>query len=94
LNAKNSTQVMSANAISSVLWPHRATIPTMFHSPEIALLSTAPQRRRLTSLNGGRTVHFQALSNLVAGLKNGLFGATFPKNSLFRRRRLHRFSAN
>jgi hypothetical protein len=36
LNAKNSTQVINANAINSVLWPHRATIPTMFHSPEIA----------------------------------------------------------
>lgn len=29
---KKITQVIRANPINSVLWPHRATVPIMFHS--------------------------------------------------------------
>jgi hypothetical protein len=29
---KKITQVIRANPINSVLWPHRATFPIMFHS--------------------------------------------------------------
>jgi hypothetical protein len=31
---KKITPVISANAINSVLWPHRATIPSILQSPE------------------------------------------------------------
>jgi hypothetical protein len=29
---KKITQVIKANPTNSVLWPHRATVPIMFHS--------------------------------------------------------------
>jgi hypothetical protein len=69
-NVKNSTNVISAKPINNVLWPHRATIPSMFQSPQF----TRIDNRRYTSaaqvLYGGGTVHFQVNSNDAAGLKN------------------------
>ena len=39
--------------------------------------------RRLTSLYGGRTVHFQASAKLVAGLKNDHFAVLFAQKLRF-----------
>src|ERR1700722_18554481 len=75
---KNSTYVISANPINNVLWPHRAIIPSMFQSPEFTLICNPRWSRAAHVLYGAETVHFQANTRLVAGLKNAYsqqFGA-------------------
>jgi hypothetical protein len=72
LNAKKSTQVISASAINSVLWPHRATIPTISILLELTL-SAVHGLRRLRQIYEGGTLHFQGHAKLVAGHKNGYF---------------------
>jgi hypothetical protein len=72
-NAKKITHVISAKPINNVLWPHRATIPIMFQSPEF----TPTVNRRSSSaahvLYGGGTVYFQVEIKHVVGLKNAYF---------------------
>jgi hypothetical protein len=71
-NVKNSTNVISAKPINNVLWPHRATIPSIFQSPQF----TRIVNRRTPAahvLHGGETVHFQVNSKNAAGLKNAYF---------------------
>jgi hypothetical protein len=72
---KKITPVISANAINSVLWPHRATIPTMFQSPEFTRFSRRRRSALAHDLYGVGTVHFQGLEGHAAGHKNGGFRA-------------------
>jgi hypothetical protein len=72
---KKSTNVISAKPINNVLWPHRATVPSMFQSPEFTLIVDRPTSAAAHTLYGGETVHFQAKSKHAAGLKSGRFTA-------------------
>jgi hypothetical protein len=72
-NVKNSTNVISAKPINNVLWPHRATIPSMFQSPKITRIDNHRNTSAAQVLYGGETVHFQLDSNDAAGLKNAHF---------------------
>jgi hypothetical protein len=69
-NAKTITHVISAKPINNVLWPHRATIPSMFQSPEFTLIVNRRSSSAARVLYGGGTVHFQVKIKHVAGLKS------------------------
>jgi hypothetical protein len=58
-NVKNSTNVISAKPINNVLWPHRATIPSMFQSPELTRIDNRRCTPAAQVLYGGETVYFQ-----------------------------------
>src|SRR5471030_728804 len=75
INPKNSTHVISANAINNVLWPHRATVPSMFQSPKFTCITPRHLCVSEQVLCGGGTVHFQSHSRHVASHKIGHFRA-------------------
>jgi len=68
-NAKKITHVISARPINNVLWPHRATIPSIFQSPEFTRLVNRRSSPAAHVLYGGGTVHIQVQIKHVAGLK-------------------------
>jgi hypothetical protein len=72
-NAKIITHVISAKPINNVLWPHRATIPSMFQSPEFTPIVNRRSSPAAHVLHGGETLHIQGKIKHAAGLKNGHF---------------------
>jgi hypothetical protein len=72
-NAKKITHVISAKPINNVLWPHRATIPSMFQSPKCTPIVNRRSSPAAHVLYGGGTVHIQGKIKHVAGLKSGHF---------------------
>jgi len=80
-NAKKITHVISAKPINNVLWPHRATIPSMFQSPEFTLIVNRRSCPATHVLYGGGTVHIQVKIKHVAGLKNDHFWLLGAENT-------------
>jgi hypothetical protein len=72
-NPTKITHVISANPINNVLWPQRATIPSMFQSPEFTAIFNRRSSPAAHVLYGGGTVYIQVEIKHVAGLKNGRF---------------------
>ena len=82
LNAKKSTQVISANAINSVLWPHRATVPTIFHSPKIDF--PAHRGPRGPGMFMGAELYIsRAKQDLLQVTKTVVFNNLAPAGALF-----------
>ncbi len=85
---------MSANAINSVLWPHRATIPTMFHSPKIAYHRPPKTRGGSRPFMGAELYISRYLQRLLRVTKTAISGRFFSrKKPHLGARRLHRFRA-